>query len=75
MRQPARSELAQKAHQLNNLLSVIQGYADLLLLDLDPNDDRAELLREILRASDQASQLTASLPRCSREVNPLPEAC
>lgn len=75
MTKPVRSELAQKAHQLNNLLGVIQGYADLVLLDLPPNDEKAELLREILRASDQASAIAASLPYCSRELPPLSEAC
>lgn len=58
-----RSELAKKAHQLNNLLGVIQGYADLLLMDLAPGDERAELVREILRASDKASAVTADLPK------------
>ena len=56
-----RSETAQKVHQLNNLLGIIQGYAELLLLDLGPGDERSEMLREIAQASEQASQVTASL--------------
>lgn len=56
-----RSEMAQKVHQLNNLLRVIQGYADLLLCDLDDGDERGEMLREIARASDFAARLIGSL--------------
>ncbi|MFN8611526.1 MAG: hypothetical protein U0931_28525 [Vulcanimicrobiota bacterium] len=71
---PIRSELAQKVHQLNNLLGIIQGYADLLLVDLPPQDGRAELVREILKASDQATLVSEAIRRGERPPA-LPEAC
>jgi len=57
-----RSEFSQKVHTLNNLLNIIHGYSELLLLDTPPEDERCELLRAILRASAQASAVTAALP-------------
>lgn len=56
-----RTETSQKIHQLNNLLGIIQGYADLLLLDARPGDEQAEMLQEIARASELATRVTASL--------------
>lgn len=56
-----RSSMAQKVHQLNNLLAIIQGYADLLVCDFEEGDERAEMLREIARTSDFAARVIGSL--------------
>ena len=56
------------AHDFNNLLQVIQGYADLALLDL-PDDQRPHsALREIRAAARSAAELTQGLLTFSRRV-------
>jgi|JI10StandDraft_1071094.scaffolds.fasta_scaffold1392410_1 signal transduction histidine kinase len=57
----SRLPLAQKVHKLNNLLGIIQGCAELLLLGLPGEEERAEMLQEISRASDSAAHVIASL--------------
>jgi PAS domain S-box-containing protein len=49
------------AHDFNNLLTAIRGFASLLDADLDPLDVRRDSVREITRAADRASNLTAQL--------------
>ena len=49
------------AHDFNNLLTAIRGYADLLDGELEPGDERREQVRQIRRAADRASVLTAQL--------------
>lgn len=53
--------LAQKVHKLNNLLGIIQGCAELLLLGFQDESERAEMLQEISQASDSAAHVIASL--------------
>jgi PAS domain S-box-containing protein len=48
------------AHDFNNLITVVNGYADLLLLSLD-GDERAADALEIRRAGTRAAELTAQL--------------
>jgi PAS domain S-box-containing protein len=54
------------AHDFNNLLTVIGGYSDLLLGDVNQNDPMREDIEEILRATRSASALTAQLLAFSR---------
>jgi PAS domain S-box-containing protein len=56
------------AHDFNNLLTAVRGYAELLLIDLDPEDDSArESAREIARAAERAASLTGQLLAFSRK--------
>lgn len=49
------------AHDFNNLLTPITGFAELLLLDMAPDDPRADSLRQIECAADSARTLTRQL--------------
>lgn len=53
------------AHDFNNLLQVIQGYAELLLLD---RNTACEELEQIRRAAKRGSELTRQLLTFSRKV-------
>ena len=54
------------AHDFNNLLTVISGYSDLLLSDLDRDDARWEDIEEIRKAGKRAAELTRQLLAFSR---------
>jgi PAS domain S-box-containing protein len=55
------------AHDFNNLLTVILGYCELLLADLDPDDPRQSDIAEIQKAGDSAAGLTRQLLAFSRK--------
>jgi signal transduction histidine kinase len=55
------------AHDFNNLLGVIQGYGELLLKSLAPDDARRGRLEEILRAASRGASLTRQLLTFSRQ--------
>jgi PAS domain S-box-containing protein len=55
------------AHDFNNLLTAIQGYADLILLDLRATDPIRGEVEEIRRASERAASLTQQLLAFSRK--------
>jgi CheY-like chemotaxis protein len=55
------------AHDFNNLLTVILGYCELLLADLDPDDPRQADMAEIQRAGASAAMLTRQLLAFSRK--------
>jgi PAS domain S-box-containing protein len=63
------------AHDFNNHLTVINGYCDLLLAELDPKDPILASLSEIRRAGERAASLTRQLLAFSRkqvlELKPL----
>ena len=54
------------AHDFNNLLTVILGYCEILLADLDPDDRRQADIAEIQKAGDSAAGLTRQLLAFSR---------
>jgi signal transduction histidine kinase len=54
------------AHDFNNILTAISGYADLLLADLPPSDDRRKDVEEIHQAAQRAASLTQQLLAFSR---------
>jgi PAS domain S-box-containing protein len=54
------------AHDFNNLLTVISGYSDLILEDLDSDSIIHSDVEEILRASERAASLTRQLLAFSR---------
>jgi len=55
------------AHDFNNLLTVILGYCELLLEDLDPKDPRQTPIAEIRKAGLSAAGLTRQLLAFSRK--------
>ena len=55
------------AHDFNNLLTVILGYCDLVLTDLDPGDRHQADIAEIKMAGARASGLTRQLLAFSRK--------
>ncbi len=54
------------AHDFNNILTAISGYSDLMLLGLSEDDPMWPDLKEILKATDRAAQLTHQLLAFSR---------
>ena len=55
------------AHDFNNILTLIQGYAGLLLAEPNLTQDTAESLQEISAASERAANLTRQLLVFSRK--------
>lgn len=55
------------AHDLNNLLSPILGYAELLLNDFNPEDDRKKKIEQIVQAGLRARDLVGQLLAFSRK--------
>src|SRR5690606_27461276 len=49
------------AHDFNNLLTVINGFSDLALGSLDDSDPNKELIENVNKAGQKASQLTRQL--------------
>ena len=56
------------AHDFNNMLSVILGYAELLLDGLEPTDATYEPLREMQHAGERSADLTRQLLAFSRQT-------
>ncbi len=55
------------AHDFNNILNVINGYAELGLLDVSPEDPLHDKLKGIIAAGKRASDLTQQLLAFSRK--------
>ena len=55
------------AHDFNNILTAIVGYADLLATEFAPNDRRLEDLEEIRKSARRAAALTRQLLAFSRK--------
>lgn len=54
------------AHDFNNMLTVINGFADMALRDLDPGTPTYECVTEIREAGERAGALTARLLAAAR---------
>jgi signal transduction histidine kinase len=66
--EPARIEqIAAIAHELNNLLATIRGYADLARDGLAEDDPARADLDQVIRAADRAATLTGRLLSARRE--------
>jgi len=55
------------AHDFNNILTGIMGYAERLLASLEEGDERRTMLQRILSSADRAANLTGSLLDFSRK--------
>ena len=55
------------AHDYNNMLSVIQGYAELALDKVDPSEPAHDDLQEILKAANRAAGITRQLLAFARK--------
>ena len=55
------------AHDYNNMLSVIQGYAELALDKVDSSDPAHDDLQEILKAANRAAEITRQLLAFARK--------
>ena len=55
------------SHDFNNILTIVQGYAELLIMDLDQEDPRLGDLRRIIEAAKTGSELVRGLLAFSRK--------
>ena len=55
------------AHDLNNLLTPILGYGEMLVENFDPEDTQGEMVAEILKAAKRARNLVSQLLAFSRK--------
>jgi two-component system cell cycle sensor histidine kinase/response regulator CckA len=62
------------AHEVNNMMTVILGFADLILPTLDPVDDRYADVLQIRKAAARASTVTGQLLAFSRRQMLQPQA-
>ncbi len=62
------------AHDFNNILSVINGYAELMLMEMGPDDPLRHRIETIHGAGQRASRLTQQLVAFSRKqiIDPVP---
>ena len=61
------------AHEINNPLTGIMLYGDMLLENMDENDDRREDLEYILEDADRCKKIVKNLLVYSRQTNPKKE--
>lgn len=61
------------AHDFNNMLGAILGYAELALLKVDPDNPLREDLREILKAAQSSASVTRQLLAFARKETIAPE--
>ncbi|MDC7219592.1 MAG: ATP-binding protein [Spirochaetales bacterium] len=62
------------AHDYNNISSIIIGYADLILNDMDKDDPLYEGMTEILNAAERSSNITGQLLAFARQQPAKPES-
>lgn len=66
---PSAADVAQTrriAHDLNNLLLIISGNAEMLTMDLDPSNPARESAQSVVQAAQQAARLTRELLAAGR---------
>lgn len=62
------------AHDFNNLITIIKGYTELLLCELEPGNPSAKYAEEVRKAGDRAASLTRQLLAFSRKQVLQPQA-
>jgi hypothetical protein len=66
-----RGQVASRiAHDFNNLITLISGYAEILASDLGDNDRALQMVREIQSTASRASMLTMQLQAIGRTREP-----
>jgi two-component system, cell cycle sensor histidine kinase and response regulator CckA len=66
-----RGQVASRiAHDFNNLITLISGYAEILASDLDDNERAQQMVREIQSTASRASMLTTQLQAIGRTREP-----
>ena len=66
-----RGQVASRiAHDFNNLITLISGYAEILSSDLEDNDRALQMVREIQSTASRASMLTTQLQAIGRTREP-----
>ncbi|HEX6643375.1 MAG TPA: response regulator [Gemmatimonadales bacterium] len=55
------------AHEVNNMMTAVIGFAEFLLRGLGPDDERSGEVREILKAAGRAADITQQLLAFSRQ--------
>lgn len=66
-----RGQVASRiAHDFNNLITLISGYAEILSSDLEENDRALQMVREIQSTASRASMLTTQLQAIGRTREP-----
>lgn len=61
------------AHDFNNMLSVIQGYAELALRKIEPTDPLHKNIQEIVRAGRRSAEITRQLLAFARKQTIAPQ--
>ena len=61
------------AHDFNNMLSVIMGYAEIALTKVSPQDSLYSDLNEILKVTDRSTEITRQLLAFARQQNIAPK--
>ena len=61
------------AHDFNNMLSVINGYSDMLLQEMSPSDPKYERIHEIYKAGMRSAELTQQLLAFARKQTIAPK--
>ncbi len=61
------------AHDFNNMLSVINGYSDMLLMEIPTSDPKYERIMEINKAGQRSADLTRQLLAFARKQNIAPK--
>ena len=59
------------AHEFNNFLTPIMGYAELLLMEFPEDSDEYDSVREIYEAAEKAKDVPSLAKHASKEANPL----
>lgn len=66
-----RGQVASRiAHDFNNLITLISGYAEILSSDLEGNDRAVQMVKEIQSTASRASMLTTQLQAIGRTRDP-----
>jgi PAS domain S-box-containing protein len=63
------------AHDFNNILTVIMGYGNMLLMNMKPDNPMAEMIDQILRSAERAAHLTSSLLAFGHKQAMNPQIC
>jgi CheY-like chemotaxis protein len=61
------------AHDFNNLLGIIMGYAEIIMMDMEPDNPVYSHLQQILNTTQKAAELTRQLLAFARKQTAIPK--